>query len=97
MRQRISSGRRLLEKAVLRHDGPLRRSQLGQLGYLALAVIVDLDELVDREVGRRLRHVVGDFGNEDAMFPGVDGAGRATGHQIASGELTLRDMLNETI
>jgi hypothetical protein len=31
---------------------------------------------------------------EDTMFPGVDGAGRATKHQIVAGELALRDMLN---
>jgi hypothetical protein len=33
---------------------------------------------------------------EDTMFPGVDGAGRATGNQIAAGELALRDALNTT-
>ena len=31
---------------------------------------------------------------EDTMFPGLDVAGRATGHQIAAGELALRDVLN---
>jgi hypothetical protein len=30
------------------------------------------------------------------MFPGVDGAGTATKHQILAGELALRDMLNTT-
>ncbi len=34
---------------------------------------------------------------EDTMFPGVDGAGRATKHQIAAGELALRDILNTAI
>lgn len=33
---------------------------------------------------------------EDTMFPGVDGAGRATKHQIIAGELALRDILNTT-
>ena len=33
---------------------------------------------------------------EDTMFPGVDGAGRATGDQIAARELALRDALNTT-
>lgn len=33
---------------------------------------------------------------EDTMFPGVDGTGRATKHQIGAGELALRDMLNTT-
>jgi hypothetical protein len=33
---------------------------------------------------------------EDTMFPGVDGAGRATAHQIAAGDLLLRDILNPT-
>jgi hypothetical protein len=33
---------------------------------------------------------------EDTMFPGVDGTGRATKHQIVAGELALRDMLNTT-
>jgi hypothetical protein len=31
---------------------------------------------------------------EDTMFPGVDGAGRATANQIAARELALRDALN---
>jgi hypothetical protein len=34
---------------------------------------------------------------EDTMFPGVDGAGRATAHQIAAGDLPLRDILNQTV
>jgi hypothetical protein len=33
---------------------------------------------------------------EDTVFPGVDGAGRATKQQIAAGELALRDILNTT-
>ena len=33
---------------------------------------------------------------EDTMFPGLDGASRASGHQIAAGELALRDVLNTT-
>lgn len=33
---------------------------------------------------------------EDTMFPGMDGAGRATANQIAAGEVALRDALNTT-
>jgi hypothetical protein len=34
---------------------------------------------------------------EDTMFPGIDGAGHATAHQIGAGDFPLRDMLNRTV
>jgi hypothetical protein len=33
---------------------------------------------------------------EDTMFPGIDGAGRATGDNLLSGDVWLRDFLNTT-
>lgn len=34
---------------------------------------------------------------EDTMFPGVDGAGRATADQLRAGELAFRDALNTSV
>jgi hypothetical protein len=34
---------------------------------------------------------------EDTMFPGIDGAGRATANQLLAGDISLRDFLNTTV